>query len=504
MSARRGRIALLAVVLLAGACSATGKRAPGPTVPSTTGGTAATAPPTGATPTTGPRGTAAWRSCDGGFECATVTVPLDYAHPTAGTIQLAMARRPARDPSRRIGSLLLNPGGPGGSGIDTVERIPLPSSLTDRFDLVGFDPRGVGRSTAVRCSPHLPQIYDVDPTIDNPAEAATYLQVSKAYVDDCARVDARLLPHLGTQDVARDLDQLRKAVGDDKLTYLGYSYGTSIGQQYAQLFPTHIRAMVLDGVVDTDTTGLAGAEVQAAGFDRALRAFMADCAAKPTCPLGANPGQVIDQVQAAAEATPIPAPSADRPATPGVVVLGMGQALYAKELWAPLARALADAKNGDGSGLVALADQYLQRNDDGTYPNTFEIYFAVSCIDSVWPKDPNAILAAAKAIGRKYPRLGEGLVNDYVRCALWPVPPQPLPRVTAPGSPPIVVVSTTRDPATPYESGVAVAKRLAHGVLVTNEGDGHTVFGQGKACIDDAVSAYLVTTQPPANGLRCP
>ncbi|MCU1455260.1 MAG: proteinase [Acidimicrobiales bacterium] len=497
---------LLAVASLAAACSVTGGHA---STSSSTTSTTTTAPPAGGPTTasgpgtTGPSGgRVAWSACDSGFQCGTVTVPLDYAKPNGDKIHIALARRPARLPSQRIGSLLMNPGGPGGSGIDMVEQIQLPSAIADRFDLVGFDPRGVGRSTATHCSPHLPEIYDVDPTIDSAAEAATYIKVSKSYVDDCARTDARLLPHLGTQNVARDLDELRKAVGDDKLSYLGYSYGTSIGQQYAQLFPTRIRAMVLDGVVDSETTGLAGADLQASGFERALAAFMADCAAKPSCPLGSDPARVIGDVQAAAEANPIPSANADRPATPGVITVAMGQGLYSRTLWTPLARALAAAKAGDGSGMVDLADAYLQRKADGSYSNAFDVYFAVSCIDSTWPKDPNAVLAAAKVVGRKYPHLGEALVNDYVRCALWPFPAQPLPAVTAPGSPPIVVISTTRDPATPYESGVKVAARLAHGVLVTNEGDGHTVFGQGKACIDGAVATYLTSLTPPT-GLRC-
>ncbi|MCU1352212.1 MAG: proteinase [Acidimicrobiales bacterium] len=445
-----------------------------------------------------------WSGCDDGFECADLRVPLDYAHPTGKQLRLAMVRRPARDQGQRIGSLLMNPGGPGGSAIDLVESVNLPSALRDRFDIVGFDPRGVGRSSTGSCGSRLQKIYDADPTIDDAAERATYLQVSKAYVDACARIHKDLLPHLGTQDTARDMDQVRQALGDEKLTYVGFSYGTSIGQQYAHLFPTRIRAMVLDGVVDTGQTGLQGARDQGIAFERALRSFLADCARRSSCPLGRQPQQAFEQVAAAAEARPIPAPDADRAATPGVVAVAIGEGLYSRDLWPDLASALADAKKGDGSALVDMADTYLDRQPDGSYSNSFDAYFGVSCLDASWPKDPQVIFAAAKALAVRAPHVGEGIVNDYVRCALWPVPPKPLPTVTAPGSPPILVISTTGDPATPYAAGVAVAKRLVRGVLLTNVGEGHTVFTLGKACVDDAVTTYLVDLRPPANGMRCP
>jgi pimeloyl-ACP methyl ester carboxylesterase len=379
----------------------------------------------------------------------------------------------------------------------------LGQDVAARFDIVGFDPRGAGDSAPLNCHTHLQEMYDADPTMEDGADRSHYLDVSGDYVDECERNDGRELPHLGTLNVARDLDEWRKAVGDEKLTYVGYSYGTSIGQMYAQLFPTKIRAMVLDGVVDTEQGGLEGADVQASGFERALRAFYDDCEQDPTCAIGPDPEAVTKRVIAKAEKTPIPAAHADRPAGPGVIQLGIGQALYAKALWTTLSDALNQADHGDGTGLVQLADEYMQRQPDGQYPNTFDVYFAVSCLDSEWPTDPDAVFAAAKRTGRKYPTLGEGLVNDYVRCALWPEKPQPLPKLTAKGSPPILVISTTRDPATPYENGVKVAKRLPEGVLLTNEGDGHTIFGQGKACIDDAVATYLVDLEPPKDGTRC-
>lgn len=445
-----------------------------------------------------------WKACASGFQCGTVTVPLDYEDPGGTTIKLALLRRPATDTAQRIGSLLVNPGGPGGSGIDLAKSLSVPAKVSARFDIVGFDPRGVGRSEpAISCHTYLQKMYDTDPTFEGAADRSAYLAISKKYVDECATKEKGLLAHLGTLDVARDMDRIREAVGDDKLNYLGYSYGTSIGQMYAQLFPTKIRAMVLDGVVDTEKTGLQGADEQAVGFEKALKAYLADCKSDTSCALGANPRAKVEQVIAASEKQPIPAASADRAATPGVIQLAIGAALYNKQSWPVLSQAIASGLAGDGSTLVALADSYLMRQPDGSYGNGFDIYFGVGCLDSSWPRDPDKVFANAKAIAAKAPLLGEGLVNDYVRCSLWPVKPEPLPDVTAKGSPPIVVVSTTRDPATPYESGVKVAQRLPQGVLLTNDGDGHTVTFQGKACVDDAITSYLIDDKAPKDGLRC-
>ncbi len=491
-------VPVLAAVLLLAGCSGGSGSAKGSSddpSPSASGAASSSA---------GAQSSVDWKACDSGFECGTVTVPLDYDDPDATTIKLALLRRPATDTAHRIGSLLVNPGGPGGSGIDLAKSLSVPAKVSARFDIVGFDPRGVGRSEPkISCHTYLQKMYDTDPTFEDAADRTAYLSISKKYVDECATKEKGLLAHLGTLDVARDMDRIRQAVGDDKLNYLGYSYGTSIGQMYAQLFPTKIRTMVLDGVVDTEKSGLQGADEQAVGFEKALKAYLADCKSDPSCVLGAEPRAKVKAVIAASEKQPIPAASADRPATPGVIQLAIGAALYNKQSWPVLSQAITSGLAGDGSTLVALADSYLMRNQDGSYGNGFDIYFAVGCLDSTWPRDPDKVFANAKSIAAKAPLLGEGLVNDYVRCSLWPVKPEPLPDVSAKGSPPIVVVSTTRDPATPYESGVKVAGRLPQGVLLTNDGDGHTVTFQGKACVDDAISTYLLDEKAPKNGARC-
>ncbi len=266
---------------------------------------------------------------------------------------------------------------------------------------------------------------------------------------------------------------------------------------YADLFPERVRAMVLDGAVELGVPGVQGATFQAVGFERALDRFVTDCRADPGCPVADDPEAAVEEVVAAAEEAPIPAADADRPATPGVVSLGLTRALYGESRWPDLAEGLAAALDGDASGLVSLADDYLELA-------SFPVYFGVSCLDSVWPDSPEELLFAAKQAAAASPHFGEAIVSDYVRCPLWPVEPQPLTAPAAEGSPPIVVVSTTNDPATPYESGVRVADQLPQGVLVTNEGDGHTVVAQGEECVDDAVFTYLVDLRPPEDGLRCP
>ena len=497
--------ALLAGLLVLGACSTTGGRTAQPDGSATADST----PESGSDRPVGPTpddttATLAWQSCDGSFECSELVVPLDYDKPDGATLTLALARRPANNPDERLGTIIMNPGGPGGSAIEFVEGMYLPGELMDRFDLLGFDPRGVGRSSPIDCHSHLQAIYDADPTMEDAADKAHYLEVSQAFADECEQKAGDVLPHLGTANVARDMDQVRAALGDEQVNYLGYSYGTSIGQQYARLFPDRVRTMVLDGVVDQTQTGLEAAVGQAGGFHTALDAYLANCDATD-CGLQPSAGQAIDQVMAAAEQQPIPAPGADRPATPGVVNLALGQALYAEFLWPVLTRALDDGLDGDGTGLVDLADHYLSRNADGTYANGFEIYFSVSCLDAAWPDDPETVFAAAKAAGKTYPRVGEALVNDYVRCSLWPTDPDPLVPITADlkGLAPVVVISTTGDPATPYQSGVRVAKQIPGAVLITNEGEGHTIFAQGKDCVDDPVAAYFTDETVPEDGLAC-
>jgi pimeloyl-ACP methyl ester carboxylesterase len=437
-----------------------------------------------------------WERC-GTAECATLDVPLDYDDLDGPTFQIGVLRSPAT--GDRQGALFVNPGGPGASATELAGIAPilLPSSVTDRFDVIGVDPRGVGRSSPIECGIPAAELYGVDATIETEQDAEELLAASQAYVDDCEERFGDVLAHLGTRDVARDMDVVRAALGDDQLSYLGFSYGSAIGQVYADEFPDRVRAMVLDGIVELGPTGPELAAGQAAGFEVALARFTERCDSDPGCRAGPDSLATVEAVLDLAEqGDGIPAPGADRPAGPGEASLGIAYPLYAEALWRQLGEALADAVEGDGSRLVRLADGYLGFG-------AFEVYFAVNCLDFDWPRDPDEVLDAAKEAGEASPRFGEALVNDYIRCAIWPVESDPLEPVTAPGTPPILVVSTTGDPATPYEAGVAVAEQLASGVLVTNEGDGHTVVLDGKPCIEDIVERYLVDLDPPPDGTTC-
>lgn len=511
--ATRFAVALaLVLALVAGACTTQGEqgdRSPTTTRPSEEGGSSGGSGSSGGTPTEGTPppdpGVIAWEPCEGGFECGTLEVPLDHDDPEAGTIELGVTRHRAEDPSRRIGVLLVNPGGPGASAVELARTLPRAGELGDRFDIVGFDPRGVGESSPLDCHTYLQDIYDADPTIDSDADREAYLEASQAFVDECQQAHGDVLPFLGTTNVARDMDEVRKALGEEQINYLGYSYGTSLGQEYARQFPTRVRAMILDGVVDHEPDGPTTAAQQAVGFETAFASYVDHCEEDGCGFGGRGADEVVDEVIASAEEAPIPAAGADRPATPGVVALALAQALYSEVLWSPLSRSLRDALDGDGTGLVELADQYLGREPDGSYAGGFEIYFGVSCLDDSWPTDPDEMIEASIEAEEQTPRFGGAIVADYLRCSLWPAPQQPLAPVPAEteGLPPVLVISTTNDPATPYENGVAVAEQIPGAVLLTNEGEGHTIAFQGKPCIDDAALAYLTELELPGDDATC-
>lgn len=510
------RLALvLACALVTGSCSSGGglklrstTTRPTTTHPHSTASTdTATASDTGGGASTDTANVARqklkWTRCDGDFQCATLKVPLDYATPEGKRITLGLARQRAKDPSRRIGSLLVNPGGPGASAVDFMEAASFPAELTQRFDLVGVDPRGVGRSTAVNCHEKPATLYAPDPTMEDQADVDHYLQVGQDYVAKCQADNGVLLRHVGSRDTARDMDEVRKALGDKKLTFAGFSYGTVLGATYAGLFPDKVRAIVIDGVVDTSKSGIDGARFQADGFELALSHFFVDCQSQgASCPAGPDPSAVLDRVTARAEASPIPSATSVRPAGPGELNLALGQAMYSKELWPKLAQALADADRGDGGGLVQLANDYLRVANGDEEGTQFDGYFAIGCVDQAWPRDPAGVLAAAKQAAVTAPHFGEALMNDYVRCAQWPAPSDPITPPKAVGSPPILVVGTTGDPATPYQASVDMAKRLPKGVLLTFEGEGHVAFGTSQ-CVTEAETQYLVTLRPPPERTRC-
>jgi pimeloyl-ACP methyl ester carboxylesterase len=451
-----------------------------------------------------------WQRCaDGSGQCATIMVPLDYAKPTGKTIELSARKIPARDRTGRVGTLFINPGGPGASGIEyaAAASFALGMPLLHKFDVIGWDPRGVGQSTPVRCldTAQLDALVATDGSPDTPAEITALNNVAKELANGCETRSGDLLPHVSTKDAARDLDVLRGIVGDSELNYLGKSYGTYLGATYAELFPKNVGRLVLDGAVDPAQTSEQINISQAKGFDAALDAFAADCAQR-SCQLGTSKEEVlakVDKVLTDSDAHPLPG-DGKREVTQAIAMLGVIFPLYVKEYWPRLEQAVADGVQGKGARLLALADEYVGRGPGGYKNNENEAIYAVNCLDH-----PDATsVAATKAQEAVYkaasPRFGPFLLWGSLPCANWPVKPQSTPHpINAKGAKPIVVVGTTRDPATPYQNAVSLAAELDSGVLISRDGDGHTGYHQGNVCVDQAVETYLLKGTPPTNGLKC-
>lgn len=463
-----------------------------------------------AVPSLPPAQPVSWSDCGGGFQCGKLDVPLDYANPAGAIVRLELIRLPASDPAARIGSLVVNPGGPGASGIDFVRAAAsslFAGDLRARFDIVGFDPRGVGLSTPVRCVDELDHFVPQDAHADTPADVRDLDAGAKAFATGCGTQNPQLLAHLSTADVARDLDRIREALGDAKLTYVGFSYGTMIGSTYASLFPTRIRAMVLDGAVDPSLDPVVLREQQARAFEAALDRFLADCAAHVSCAFhsAGRPGAAFDALMKRIDRRPVPTPRLDgrEPVGPTQAWDGVLQSLYSRDAWPVLAEALAEARDGDGSLLLLLGDPLRGRRPDGGYSNLEDAYYAVTCLDWPAPRDPATYTQLAARFARIAPRFGPLIAYNDLDCAYWPVPPERVPaRVSAPGAPAIVVVGSTGDPATPYAWSVSLSRQLTSSVLVTRVGEGHTGYGNS-SCVAEAVNVYLVRLTPPEAGLRC-
>ncbi len=464
-----------------------------------------------------------WQPCSGGFQCARLLVPVDYSHPAGSRFSLPVVRLRAADPAHRIGSIVLNPGGPGGSGVDYARqaRSVLSAAVLARFDVVGFDPRGVGGSQpAIRCMSG-PQLDGYLDTNDNPASSAEMSAViaeSRFFAQACAHQAGPLLPYVGTAEAARDMDILRAALGDGKLTYLGKSYGTYLGTYYAQLFPHNVRALVLDGALDPADTAIDQNIVQAEGFQVAFRSFATDCVRRPDCPLGsaagAGAGDVLTAVNAAiaklqallnrAEQTPLANDLGDgRPANEALMTAGVLAALYSKATWPYLRQGLQNAFAGDGTLLIRLADALMERNSSGTYSNLAESNMAINCVDRPWPRALSSWRAAASTAQRDAPQFGEAIMWGSLPCAYWPVRGAPVRAMRAAGAPPILVVGTTRDPATPFRWAQALARDLSAGVLLGWNGDGHTAYKMGSSCVDSIVDRYLIDGAVPKSGTVC-
>jgi pimeloyl-ACP methyl ester carboxylesterase len=447
-----------------------------------------------------------WQPCHREYECAVLTVPLDYSGAAPGTVDFGVMRWRAAAPDARIGSLVINPGGPGGSGTDFLRSRSVEgwSELHQHFDIIGFDPRGVGDDgPAVDCVDDLDSYFDVaDPY--SPADEAELIRVTMEFADGCEQRSGWLLPFLSAEFVVRDIDQIRIALGEEQISYLGFSYGTYLGSLYAELFPTRVRAMVLDGAVNPALDAREWQKQQAIGFETAFNAFAANCDQDPSCQLRELPGgaaRAYDTLMDELQVRPLPVASRTlgrSEAENGVLV-----ALYNRGSWPFLATAIADALDGDGELLFSMFDSFVGRDEDGGYDDSTEIYRAVSCVDLAFPTDLAEYAAWADEFEGVAPRFGRALAYEHIDCATWPAPPATVPSITGEGAPPILIVGTTRDPATPLIWAQALAAQLVSGVLVEVDGDGHTAYGRND-CLTRIVDVYLTELEAPESGTKCP
>ncbi len=456
----------------------------------------------------GALGTLRWDTCRDGLERGTLTVPLDHDDPSLGTIQLAVVRRLADDPARRIGSLLVNPGGPGFGGTVLAENAELiyGDELLERFDIVGWDPRGTGDSEpAIDCIDDYDPYFAVgDITPDTDAERQELIDTARAFAEACQERSGGLLPYVSTNASARDMDLLRAALGEDTISYFGFSYGSELGATWATLFPDTVRAAVLDGAADPTADPTESLVQQLAGFEATLATFLADCSARPQCAFHSdgNAEGAFDALMADLDEQPVPTEPGRPDLTRAMATTAVAQAMYDPSLWPVLASGLDQARQGDGSTLLALFDAYYQRQPDGTYGNELEAFLAITCADT----DERPSVEEADAHVPRYraaaPRFAPGTTGDY-SCTFWPTAGDPRIEITGAGAGPIVVIGTTGDPATPLDSTRAMAEALEDGRLIVVHADQHTGYGVND-CVNQAVHEYLVDLVAPPHELDCP
>lgn len=437
-----------------------------------------------------------WERCSIGIgpgECATLAVPLDWDDPEGDTVDLALARIPAE--GDRIGSLLSNPGGPGASGIEFLEYGVFSAELSERFDIVSWDPRGVGDSTAVTCDQEVGDFLALDPSPDDPAEQQAVDEAAAAVSSECGETDGDLLPHLGTADVARDLEAIRLALGGEPLNYIGFSYGTHIGLQYAEFFGENVRAMTLDGVVDPALGFEEFLMGQALAFEQTLTDGNEACASAGTATCGIDDLLgTYEKIAQQVETDPLPGgPNGVGPAEVAIAATFTG---YVPDGWILLGGALAAAEAGDGSELWDLASEYL---DFGSYG----AYAGVVCTDTSHPEGAAAYQKFADEMRAAAPHFGSTVANEMLPCATWAAAPNgEAAPIVAPDAPPILVVGNTGDPATPLENAETVADTLDDGHLLVVDMDGHTAYGTD-LCATGVIDDYMIDLELPEPGTRC-
>ena len=468
-------------------------------------------------------GLSSWRGCGNRLQCATLTVPVDYSRPDGDSVDIAVARLRATQRDRHLGALVFNFGGPGDAGSETLRSYAaqIPAAIRARYDLVSFDPRGTGKSRPVECvdDPTADRLNAADPTPNSDADLRTFYDGTHDPVDVVARCVARnggWLAQLGSRNVARDLDRLRGALDEDTLSFVGFSYGTVIGSVYAQMFPDRVGRMVLDSPVDLSADALEELRGNAEGFETALDDFLADCASSSDCPFHSrgDPTAALAALERRFErGDELPAVDlatgarSKRKAGVAAFYTALISALYDRQFgWPQLADALADARKGDGSYLLALADLYNGRRDDGSYDNIDEVIGVILCDDRDDPVPSfDDFRAEYDRQLEEFPLLGAFVGSTPLGCdPRLPRPPasEQVGDVRVAGSAPILVVGTTRDPATPFAGAQDLVTRLAGSRLLTFDSTEHTAYTKTR-CIDRAIDAYLLRGTLPAEGTVC-
>jgi pimeloyl-ACP methyl ester carboxylesterase len=454
-------------------------------VPTTTTTTVALPPPV----------PVSWHGCGGVLQCATVAVPVSYQDPGGPTLDLALVKNPADVPSQRIGTLLVNPGGPGASGVRRVARgFEIAPEVGDRFDIVGFDPRGVGQSSPITCGDAVPAFRSADLAPDTPAEEQRLEAAARAVADECAATEGARLGHFGSVEVARDIEVIRRALGEPQVSFVGISYGTLLGQLWAEWYPESVRALVLDGIVNPATAGGADvSDVQTRGVEATFHDIAEACAADARCPVADDGGLVAayDELARRLEA----GAGSGTGVGPTQLAYSVFWATYDRATWPRLWAAVDRGLDGDLSGVDLMAGSFTGLVD-------YAPFAIVSCLDGPHPRSYAAWQDGAAADRARSPRFGEVLANELLPCAFWPAGTLEPTVVDAAGAPPILVVGSTGDAATPYETAVAVADALESGVLLTVDLAGHVAIDDSD-CADAAIARYLVDLSVPAPGARC-
>jgi pimeloyl-ACP methyl ester carboxylesterase len=448
-----------------------------------------------------------WQLGDDGIDSGSLEVPLDWSDPSGDTITLFMMRHRALDDSRRIGTLLVNPGGPGAAGSVFAEYADgiYTQDLLDRFDIIGWDPRGTGESgPGVDCDDEMDTFFAIDASPDDADERALLVERSQQFAASCVELTGEGLGFVDTISTARDMDAIRRALGEERISYFGFSYGSELGAVWATMFPTTVRAAVLDGAADPTQAYFEQNVAQAMGFEQALTTMLAECSAEPSCPFHSDGDAEGAFDRLAADIDRAPLDGERTPITQGVLLTAVSTSLYDEASWYTLQVALADAVEGDGSGLLQLYDEYYELDARGRDTSgVTDAYFAIGCLDDPGTTSPEELFSRAGELAAAAPRMGPSYQLELMVCAVWPQRPGDRITVTGDGAGPIVVVGTTGDSATPYAASQSMAATLQDGHLVTVVAEQHTGYGANR-CVDDAVDAYLIDpTNVPPEGLRC-